>query len=111
MVYLILAALSSFSGVVGALVGLGGGVILVPATIFIGIDLGLIDGITPQTVVGLSVIMMIFTGLGSTLSFMKMKTVDFKSGFIFFIGSAPGTIIGAFINKRLDLPSFNLLLY
>lgn len=108
MVYLILAALGLFSGVVGALVGLGGGIILVPATIFIGIDLGLIDGITPQTVVGLSVIMMIFTGLGSTLSFMKKKTVDFKSGFIFFIGSAPGTIIGAFINKRLDLPSFNL---
>ena len=40
---------------------------LVPATLFIGINLGMIDGITPQSVVGLSVIMMIFTGLSSTL--------------------------------------------
>ena len=52
--------------------------------------------------------MMIFTGLASTLSYMKSKTVDYKSGFIFFIGSIPGTILGAWVNKGLDLPSFNL---
>src|SRR5690625_1644945 len=108
MEYLLLAAIGLAAGVVGALVGLGGGIILVPATLFIGINLGWIEGITPQTVVGLSVIMMIFTGLGSTLSYMKKKTVDFKSGAIFFAGSAPGTLVGAFVNKRLDLPSFNL---
>ena len=79
-----------------------------PATLFIGITLGLIDGITPQTVVGLSVIMMIFTGLASTLSYMKTKTIDYRSGFIFFAGSIPGTLLGAFVNKGLDLPSFNL---
>ena len=52
--------------------------------------------------------MMIFTGLASTLSYMKTKTIDFRSGFIFFSGSVPGTLLGAFVNKGLDLPSFNL---
>lgn len=108
MEYVILAIIGLFSGVIGALVGLGGGIILVPITLFIGVNLGMIDGITPQTVVGLSVVMMIFTGLGSTLTNMKSKTVDFRSGLIFFAGSAPGTLIGAFINKYLDVPSFNL---
>lgn len=108
MEWIILAISGLFSGIVGALVGLGGGVILVPATLFFGASLGMIPNITPQSVVGLSVIMMIFTGLSSTLSYMKTKTVDFKSGFIFFIGSIPGTILGAFVNKGLDLPSFNL---
>jgi uncharacterized membrane protein YfcA len=108
MEYLILAIIGLLSGVVGALVGLGGGIILVPATLFFGGSLGLIPGITPQNVVGLSVIMMIFTGLASTLSYMKAKTVDYRSGFIFFIGSIPGTILGAIVNKGLDLPSFNL---
>jgi len=108
MEFIILAIIGLTAGVVGALVGLGGGVILVPATLFIGVSLGLIDGITPQSVVGLSVIMMIFVGLSSTLSYMKTKTVDFRSGFIFFIGSIPGTLLGAFVNKGLDLPSFNL---
>lgn len=108
MEYIILAIIGLLSGVVGALVGLGGGVILVPATLFFGGSLGLIPGITPQNVVGLSVIMMIFTGLASTLSYMKSKTVDYRSGLIFFIGSVPGTILGAIVNKGLDLPSFNL---
>lgn len=108
MAYIVLALIAFLSGVIGALVGLGGGIILVPATLFVGINLGWIDGITPQTVVGLSVIMMIFTGLGSTIAFMKKKTVDFKSGFIFFIGSVPGTLLGALVNRNLEISSFNL---
>jgi uncharacterized protein len=108
MEFIILAVIGLAAGIIGALVGLGGGIILVPATLFVGINLGLIDGITPQTVVGLSVVMMIFTGLASTLSYMKTKTIDFRSGLIFFAGSVPGTLLGAFVTKGLDLPSFNL---
>ena len=108
MEFIFLFIIALCSGIVGALVGLGGGVILVPATLFIGINLGYIPDITPQKVVGLSVMMMIFTGLASTLSYVKSGTVDFKTGWIFFIGSIPGAIVGTYINKQLDLPSFNL---
>lgn len=108
MEFLILAAIGLASGIIGALVGLGGGIILVPAILFVGINLGWIDGITPQSVVGLSVFMMIFTGLGSTLTYMRARTIDYRSGLIFFAGSIPGTLLGAFVNKGLDLPSFNL---
>ncbi|SOC41124.1 sulfite exporter TauE/SafE family protein [Ureibacillus acetophenoni] len=108
MEFFLLAIIALCSGIIGALVGLGGGVILVPATLFIGLSLGFIPDLTPQSVVGLSVIMMIFTGLSSTLSYMKSKTVDYKSGLIFFIGSIPGTMFGAWVNQFLDLPSFNL---
>ncbi|MFD1205417.1 MULTISPECIES: sulfite exporter TauE/SafE family protein [Sporosarcina] len=108
MAYLLLALIGAISGVMGSIVGLGGGTILVPLTLLVGIDLGLIPGITPQVVVGISVIMMIFNGLSSTLSHMKVKTVDYRTGWIFFAGSIPGTLIGAFVNKGLDLPSFNL---
>lgn len=108
MEFLLLLVVAIMSGIVGALVGLGGGMILVPATLFLGNTLGLVQNITPQTVVGLSVIMMIFVGISSTISYMKSKTVDFKTGLLFFIGSIPGTMLGAWINKGLDLPSFNL---
>lgn len=108
MEYAILAIIAFSSGIIGALVGLGGGIILVPATLFVGVNLGWVEGITPQTVVGLSVIMMIFIGLGSTISYMKKKTVDFKSSLTFFVGSAPGTVIGALVNRNLEVKSFNL---
>lgn len=107
MDFVVLAIIALLAGIVGSLVGLGGGVIIVPATLFVG-GMGWVAGITPQSVVGLSVVMMIFTGLGSTLTYMKTRTVDFRSGIIFFIGSIPGTLVGAFVNKGLDLPSFNL---
>lgn len=108
MEFILLVIIALLAGLIGSLVGLGGGVVLVPPTLYIGLNLGMIPDITPQKVVGLSVVMMIFTGLASTLSYMKSKTVDYKSGFIFFIGSIPGTILGAWVNKGLDLPSFNL---
>ena len=108
MEFILLAIIGLFAGIFGALVGLGGGIVLIPATLFVGLDLGMIPDLTPQKVVGLSVVMMIFIGLSSTLSYMKSKTVDYKSGFIFFIGNIPGTILGAWVNKGLDLPSFNL---
>lgn len=108
MVFVVMAIVGILSGILGALIGLGGGVILVPALLFFGTSFAFFPELSPQKIVGLSVIMMIFTGLSSTLAYMKVRTVDYKSGFIFFLGSAPGTIVGAFLNKNLDLPSFNL---
>ena len=108
MEFVLLAIVGLLSGIVGALIGLGGGVILVPAMLFLGATVAFFPDLSPQQIVGLSVIMMIFTGLSSTLSYIKVKTVDYRSALIFFAGSAPGTVVGAFVNKGLDLPSFNL---
>lgn len=108
MSHLIVLFFALISGIIGSLVGLGGGIILVPALLYFGVTLDFVPGLTPQTVVGLSVIMMIFVGLSSTLSYVKIGTVDYKSALILFIGSVPGTIIGAWINRKLDVPSFNL---
>ena len=108
MTFTVLLCIALLAGIVGALVGLGGGVILVPGVIFYGITLGYMPEMTPQKVVGLSVVMMVFTGLSSTISYMKSKLVDFKAGFIFFVGSIPGAIVGANVNQVFDLNSFHL---
>jgi len=61
MEFFVLVIIALLSGLIGSLVGLGGGIILVPATLYVGLNLGMIPDITPQKVVGLSVVMMIFT--------------------------------------------------
>ncbi|MEH6944434.1 sulfite exporter TauE/SafE family protein [Bacillus sp. JJ722] len=96
------------AGVIGSVIGLGGGIIIVPAVLFFHNSLGLLEGLTPQKAVGISTVMMIFTGLSSTLAYIKYKTVDYRTGLIFFIGSGPGGILGSYVNKMLDLNSFNL---
>nr|WP_042352232.1 sulfite exporter TauE/SafE family protein [Bacillus massiliigorillae] len=106
IILLVVTALCA--GIIGSLVGLGGGIIIVPAVLYFHNSLGLLDGLTPQKAVGISTVMMIFTGLSSTLSYIKYKRVDYKTGLIFFIGSGPGGILGSYVNKMLDLNSFNL---
>lgn len=105
---ILLLAIGFCAGVVGALVGLGGGIIIVPALLYINQSLGLLDDLTPQKAVGISTVIMIFTGLSSTLAYVKHKRVDYKTGLIFFIGSGPGGILGSFVNKVLDVQAFNL---
>ncbi|KAB7707004.1 TSUP family transporter [Bacillus aerolatus] len=108
MEWMLLAAIGFTAGSLGALVGLGGGVIIVPALLFFGTATTLLMGISPQQAVGTSLVIMIFTGLSSTLAYMKHKTVDYKSGVLFFAGSGPGGIVGAFVNKTLSADSFNI---
>ncbi|OAH58357.1 MULTISPECIES: sulfite exporter TauE/SafE family protein [Bacillaceae] len=107
MEWLILLAIGLIAAAIGALVGLGGGIIIVPALLFLG-STSLLDPVSPQIAVGTSSVILIVTGLSSTLAYMKQKKVDYKLGFILFIGSAPGSIIGAYANKGLDMSQFSL---
>ncbi|MFH0065960.1 sulfite exporter TauE/SafE family protein [Peribacillus sp. NPDC056705] len=108
MVWLVLVGIGLLAGAIGALVGLGGGIIIVPSLLYLGTSTNIIDELTPQVAVGISTVIMIFTGLSSTLSYLKHKVVDYKAGLIFFIGSAPGGIIGANVNKNLNADAFSL---
>ena len=108
MVWIVLAAIGLTAGIIGALVGLGGGIIIVPALLFLAGSTDLLGNLTPQRAVGVSTVIMIFTGLSSTLAYLKKKTGDYKAGLIFFAGSGPGGIIGAFANKSLQIDAFSL---
>ncbi|WP_338750983.1 sulfite exporter TauE/SafE family protein [Bacillus sp. FJAT-52991] len=108
MEWIILITIGLVAGTIGSLVGLGGGIIIVPSLLFFSTSTSLLMGLSPQQAVGTSLVIMIFTGLSSTLAYMKHKTVDYKSGLIFFIGSGPGGIVGAYVNKALNMDSFNI---
>lgn len=108
MEWVLMFLVGLLSGIIGSLVGLGGGIITVPALLFISAYTALIGEISPQTAVGTSSLVIIATGLSSTLAYMKHKKVDYKSGLLFFIGSAPGAIVGAMTNKYLNAEQFNL---
>src|SRR5699024_2765070 len=51
---------------------------------------------------------MVFTGLSSALSYIKLKRVDMKTGLIFLIGSLPGSIIGSWVNNQINTDAFSL---
>lgn len=78
------------SGTVGTIVGLGGGIITVPALLFLASHLSEAEHITPQMAVGTSLVLVIITALSSTLSYARQQRVDFSSGWSLFGEVAPG---------------------
>ncbi|MBS2970418.1 sulfite exporter TauE/SafE family protein [Metabacillus sp. KIGAM252] len=106
MEWVVLILLGLTAGTLGSLVGLGGGIIIVPALLFLSGFLA--ADITPQQAVGTSLFVLIFTGLSSTLAYMKYKRVDYKSGWILFIGSGPGSLLGAWVNRAFTDDSFSV---
>lgn len=109
LVIIIIAVIIGFlSAFVGSLVGLGGGIIFVPAMLYLYDNFASFSWASPQTIVGISLITMVFTGMSSTLAYYKLKRLDVKTGVIFLIGSLPGSIVGAWINTKMDLDSFSL---
>ncbi|RSK28451.1 sulfite exporter TauE/SafE family protein [Bacillus sp. HMF5848] len=106
----ILIILGLVAGTFGSLVGLGGGVIVVPALLFLSTYTTLLPHVSPQIAVGTSLVVIIFTSLSSTLAYIKHKTVDIKSGLFVFAGSGPGAIVGAWINSWLHVDNFSVYL-
>ncbi|TGB02208.1 sulfite exporter TauE/SafE family protein [Halobacillus salinus] len=94
---------------VGSIAGLGGGVILVPVLLFLGERFPQFDWVNPQSIVGISLVVMIFTGLSSALSYLKHDRVDKKIGYLFLVGSVPGGVVGAWLNQFFKTDGYSLV--
>jgi uncharacterized membrane protein YfcA len=108
MEYLVLIFIGLFAATLGALVGIGGGVIIVPLLVFFGVELGILDRVTPQTAVGTSSLVLVFIGLSAMMSYGRSNQLDKKNGFLFLIGIVPGALIGSYTSSLFSLDSFRL---
>ncbi|GBF10235.1 sulfite exporter TauE/SafE family protein [Tepidibacillus sp. HK-1] len=109
MEYMALFLIGLIAGTFGSLFGVGGGIIVVPSLLFLN-SLNLFDpAIRSQNAVGISLMVMIFTAISSTLYNIKGKRVDINSGLTFFMASGPASVIGAMINESLPIKSFYIL--
>ncbi|SDC18630.1 hypothetical protein SAMN05421663_101606 [Terribacillus halophilus] len=108
MVFAVSLVIGLLAAALGSLVGLGGGIILVPLLLILSSFWDAFSWATPQAIVGVSVIVMIFTALSSTLTYMRSGRVDYKSGFIFMAGGVPGAILGSYLNRFVSGDGFSL---
>lgn len=108
MYIIILILIGLISAIVGSLVGLGGGVFIVPLLVLFGTELSWLDGITPQIAVGTSSAVLIFIGLSAMLGYGRSSQVDFKNGRTFLIGIIPGALLGSYVNRFFTVEAFYL---
>ncbi|WP_186578164.1 sulfite exporter TauE/SafE family protein [Aquibacillus kalidii] len=108
MFFLICITVGFASALVGSIVGLGGGVILVPILLVLYEYNDSFSWASAHQIVGLSLIIMIFTALSSSITYSRKQRIDYKSAFLFVIGGIPGGIIGSFSNQYVNTDSFSI---
>ncbi|WP_020006565.1 sulfite exporter TauE/SafE family protein [Salinicoccus albus] len=106
---ILLLLIGIIASIIGALMGIGGGVIIVPALIYLGNNTHILDAMTVQNAVGTSAVTLVFTGLFSMLAYGKSKTTDIRNGTLFSIGIMPGALLGAYLSRFLDQDSFGII--
>jgi len=88
-------------GTFGTLVGIGGGIILVP--IFL-----LMLHYTPQHAVGTSLVVVCFNALSGTYAYIKQQKVFYDAGIRFSLATIPGAVIGSYLASYFTSKTFNM---
>src|SRR5881296_1855806 len=93
---------SIFAGIVGALFGLGGGIIIVPF-------LTLVEGVPVQLAVGASLVSVVATSSSSAATYVHDHLTDLRLGMFLEIGTVAGAITGAFLAGFFQGPNQAIL--
>ncbi|MEK3913165.1 sulfite exporter TauE/SafE family protein [Paenibacillus sp. FSL H7-0331] len=107
MSFLFYTVVGLLAATLGSLVGLGGGIVIVPALIYLG-PYFVGQEISVSTAVGTSLAVLIFTAFSSTWAFHKQRKVDFRSGWLYFLTCGPGAMLGSYMTQFVDAKSFQL---
>lgn len=87
---LIVFAVSFVAGVVGSLLGLGGGIIVVPVlTLILGVDIKL--------AIGASLVSVIATSSGAAVAYVREKLTNLRVAMFLEIGTTAGAMTGALV--------------
>jgi uncharacterized membrane protein YfcA len=91
---LLIFAISLVAGFLGSLLGLGGGIIVVPAlTLFLGIDIRL--------AIGASIISVIATSSGAAAAYVRERMANLRVAMFLELGTTLGAISGAYVAAYL----------
>jgi len=99
---LLLSLLGLFAGFMGGLLGIGGGVIVVPILV-------LAFGLDTQHAVGTSLFMILFTALSGTVAYYRQKRIDWKIGLCATLVTVPGAALGAYATKLFSSRSLAIV--
>ncbi len=87
---IVVGAISLVAGFLGALLGLGGGIIIVPAlTLLLGVDIRL--------AIGASIVSVIATSSGAAAAYVRDRLANIRVAMFLELGTASGAITGAYL--------------
>lgn len=97
-----LILLGCFTGTIGVMVGIGGGIILVPVLL-------LFTTMEPSTLAGTSLALVAINSYSGSWTYMRMGFVDVRSGLLFSIAAVPGAVFAPFVVASVASDEFRIL--
>lgn len=94
MEFILLSLLGILSGILAGIFGIGGGTIIVPAMIFMGVSI--------KYAIGISVMQMMFSSIYGSILNIRSKVLDFKMAIFVAIGGACGASLSGFIVHNIN---------
>ena len=91
-------------GVIAAMLGIGGGVFMVPSLILLPWYT-----LDPATASGTSLAAIVFTSLSSTFRYRKQKRIDYLLGFAFATTTIPGAFLGSYTKSIIETRILGLI--
>ena len=89
------------AGVLGSMIGLGGGIIVVPVLTFFGFS--------PTLAASNSLFAAFSNAVASTISYSRQKRIEYSLGLKLGLLTIPGTILGAYISSDVTPEIFKIL--
>ena len=100
--YISLIIISIIAGLIGSLLGIGGGLIIIPILIFLfHIDI--------KIAIGASIISVIATSSGAASAYLKDKFINIRVGMFLEIATTLGAVTGAILLGVID-PRIRILI-
>ena len=104
MEFLLFLLLGLGVGIFGTLVGIGGGLILVPIFIFFMSEGGIYPYFhTAAEIVGTSLFVVFTNALSGTLAYIRQKRVFFRAAIPFSLATLPGAFFGSYVADTFNV--------
>ncbi len=89
------------AGILGSMIGLGGGIIVVPVLTFLGFP--------PTAAASNSLFAALSNSIASTISYSRQKRIEYSLGLKLGLLTIPGTVLGAVISTDVSPEIFKML--
>lgn len=97
---IILIAVGLGAGTLGSMLGVGGGIIMVPALTFLGLP--------PAQTAATSLFAVSSTSVSSTVAYSRQKRIDYRRGIELAAAAIPGAVLGPFILGQVAPDDFKV---
>lgn len=90
------------AGTLGTILGLGGGILIIPFLL-------LIHNYSPQQTAGTSLAVVFLNSLSGSLAYARQRRIDYKSAWKFALATLPGAIGGSYASQYFTDKSFRIV--